>query len=197
MKLTDIHKLVINLPERKDRLAIFNEELKYIGNPEYTIIQGVKHKQPHRGIGKAHINCINYARENSLPYVLIMEDDVRFQAKENTLDYINECLNNLPNDWEVLLGGAYMAKRLIPYNDHWNKITEFCGLHFYIVKASAYDKVMTYDYSTHIDRWYNANSRLNCYVAKKFFATQYVGFSDNVGRKVSYEYVLKKFDILK
>ncbi len=195
MKLETLTKLVINLPERTDRLKVFKNELKYIGSPEFTIIEGVKNKHSHRGIGQAHLNCIQYAKENKLPYILVMEDDVRFQGKEKTLNYINECLENLPSEWDVLLGGVYLAKNKKPYNDYWHSVGEFCGLQFYIVNANAYDKFLSYDFSIHIDRWVNKGG-LKSFVSSKFFATQYTGISDNTGRRVDYEYRLKEFDIL-
>ncbi len=142
MKMEYIPKLVINLPERIDRLKVFRNELKHIGSPDYTIMEGVKHKHSHKGIGQAHLNCIQYAKDNNFPYILVMEDDVRFQGKDKTLDYINECFDNLPAEWDVLLGGAYLARNRKPFNDYWQSVGEFCGLQFYIVNSKAYDKFL-------------------------------------------------------
>ena len=125
-----------------------------------------------------------------------MEDDVVFNGKEQTANYIQECLNNVPNEWDILLGGLYYSKKIDPYNEYWNKTGEFCGAHFYIVNSKAYDKILEYDFTHHIDRWLNMNNRLNCYVAKKFFATQKEGYSDNVKKKVDYKSNLKKFEML-
>lgn len=195
--LEEITKLVINLPERTDRLEVLNEELKYIGSPSYRIIEGVRHKIPLKGIGQAHLNCIEYAKQNNLPYVLIMEDDVRFQGKEKTLPYITECLNNLPEKWDVLLGGYYNLHKIKSYNEYWDKIGDFSGLQFYIVHSEAYDKIMEYDFSDHIDIWLNKKNRLDCFAPKKLFATQHIGYSDNDKSFVNYDKRLRKFELLK
>lgn len=194
--LSEITKLVINLPQRSDRLTILNKELKYIGSPDYKVIEGVKHENPIKGIGLAHLNCILYAKMNHLPYILIMEDDVRFQGKEKTLDYINQCLSNLPRKWDVLLGGYYNLHSKMRGNEHWDKIGEFSGLQFYIVNSSAYNKILTYDFKDHIDIWLNQNNRLNVYAPKKLFAIQQVGYSDNDKSFVNYDHRLKNFDLL-
>lgn len=188
---------VINLPERSQRLIEFKEELKYIGSPKLEVIPGVKLHPVHRGIGQAHLNCIKYAKNNDLEYVLIMEDDCYFPAKEKTLKYFMESFNNAPPNWDVLLGGVYYSENIRPFNEHWNKIGEFCGLHFYIVNKKAYDVILGYDFYQHIDRWMNQKNRLNCYVANKFFALQKSGFSDNTGQNENYTHLLHKCSILR
>jgi glycosyl transferase, family 25 len=195
MLLNDIPKLVINLPQRTDRLELFKQELIHI-NSHVQIINGIEHQNPMVGIGQAHINCILIAKQNEWDNVIIMEDDCIFQGKEKTLEYINNCLLNAPNDWDILLGGVYYSKKRSPFNDYWERIGEFCGLHFYIVNSKAYDKILEYDFTQHIDRWLNHNNRLNCFVAKKFFATQRDGFSDNTKKKEDYSRLLKKYELL-
>jgi len=196
MKLNEINKLVIHLPERTDRFDSLLTEVMFLGEGPMQIVNGIRDPNPMIGIGQAHINCILLAKQKEMPYVVIMEDDVLFNGKEKTLDYINTALKNAPNDWELLLGGVYFAERKKPYNEFWDKVGQFCGLHFYIVNSSAYDKILEYDFKEHIDRWMNTGNRLNCYVAKKFFATQSNGYSDNVKQKVNYESKIKKFELL-
>lgn len=195
MKLNDIPKLVINLPHRADRLELLKKELIHI-NANVQIINGIEHNNPMFGIGQAHINCILIAKQMEYEHVIIMEDDCIFQAQDKTLYYINKCLLNAPNDWDILLGGVYYSKQRSEYNDYWQRIGEFCGLHFYIVNSKAYDKILEYDFKHHIDRWLNQNNRLNCFVAKKFFATQRDGFSDNTKKVENYKQLLDKYILL-
>ena len=196
MQFNEIPKLVINLPQRTDRLETFNDEFKVVFNSNYCIVDGIVDSNPMKGIGQAHINCILIAKQKEWDNVIIMEDDCVFQGKDKTLPYINECLLNAPKDWDILLGGVYYSKQRSPYNEYWERVGEFCGLHFYIVNSKAYDKILEYDFNHHIDRWMNQNNRLNCYVAKKFFATQIAGFSDNTNKKEDYKNLLKKYELL-
>lgn len=148
------------------------------------------------GIGQAHINAILIAKQSEWDKVLIMEDDACFNGKEKTYDYVLNCLDNLPPDWDILLGGIYFSKELKNFNEYWSKVGEFCALHFYIVNYKAYNKILEYNFKQHIDRWMNQNNRLNCYVANKFFATQRNGFSDNTKTKTDYDILLKKYNLL-
>jgi hypothetical protein len=191
MTITEIPKIVINLPERTDRLELVKKELAGI---EFILMPGVSNIKPMVGIGQAHINAVLIAKQNEWPSVLIIEDDL--SLRKGSIPYLEEALKNVPEDWEILLGGIYEG-RLKKVNDYWASVGEFCGLHFYIVNSNAYDKVLTYDFKHHIDRWMNLRGeRLKCYVLNKFVATQWDGFSDNIKKESKYSDKLKKFSLL-
>ena len=187
MTFKEIPKLVINLPARQDRLDAVTAQLT---SHVFEVIPGVKEKPSHKGIGMAHANAIRYALDSNMPVVCIMEDDcvlrVGFEA------YLNEALNNLPEDWEILLGGVYEGQPM-RHNSHWSKVGEFCGLHFYIVRHEVYQKILSeYDFKIHIDRWMNLRGdRFKCYVTSKFIATQSAGVSDNTGVYQDYSHMIK------
>lgn len=160
-------------------------------------VNGVEHPtKPMLGIAQAHTNAILIAKQSEWPRVLIMEDDVVFQAKEKTLPYLEQALKHVPEDWDVLLGGLYECRNIQPVNDYWSRVSEFCALHFYIIRS--YDKAIDgYDGYTHFDRWMNkGGKRMNCYVTNKFIATQREGFSDNVKKNVNYTDRIKRFTVL-
>lgn len=195
MNWTELNKLVIHLPERVDRFEAFNKELIYLPCNNLQYVNGIKHHHPYKGIAQAHLNCVMIAKQNEWPAVLIMEDDVVFQGKERSYDHLLNCLANVPEDWDILLGGIYFGKPT-PVNDHWAKVGEFCALHFYIVNEKAYDKILEWPGDHHIDRWINEKGKLNCYVMRKFIATQRNGHSDNTGSNVNYTDRLKKYKLL-
>lgn len=186
---------VINLKERTDRLAHFKEQVKYIGvNPR--VVEGIRMNPSHKGIGQTHINCILMAQQLELDDVLIMEDDVVFQGKEKTQEHLHKCLQHAPNDWDILLGGIYMDKGRKTINEYWDEVGDFSGLHFYMVNSKAYDKILKYDFNSHIDRWMGQNRDLKKYVMRTFIATQLSGHSDNTGKKENYDNKLKKYKLL-
>ncbi len=123
-----------------------------------------------------------------------MEVDIEFRpgAKE----YAAEAFKNLPEDWDILLGGLYSTDKLTPYNDYWSQTGEFAGLHFYIVNSKAYDTILNFNKNMHIDRFMAGQGKLKCYAANKFFAIQKPGHSDNVGMYRDYTENLKDFDLL-
>jgi hypothetical protein len=192
MKLSEIPKIVINLPSRKDRLEQVKKEL---AGWDYTIIEGVVNEKPMLGIAQAHINAVMIAQQNEWDQVLIMEDDLVLRPGAET--YLNEALNNLPDSWDILLGGCYDCKQLSDHNKYWNQVGEFCGIHFYIVNKTAYQRFLDYDGHHHIDRWINLRSRvLRCFITKKFVATQRNGFSDNCKKEVDYSNKIAKYQLL-
>lgn len=192
MDLHSLNKFVINLSERTDRREQVEKEL---AGWKFSYAPGFMDKDPMKGIAKAHTSCIYNAQFLNWSEVLIMEDDV--VIRKGAEEYLNEALNNVPEDWEILLGGVYESKGLTPFNDYWNRTAEFCGLHFYIVRNTAYNKILAYDNKLHIDRWMNyLDQGLRCYVLKKFIATQREGFSDNVKSYKDYSDKLKKFKLL-
>ena len=194
MDFRSLNKLVINLPSRADRRENVLTQLKEI---DFEFVDGVIDQNPLIGIAKAHLSCVQKAKDNNWPYVLIMEDDV--VIRPNFEKYLNECFYNLPDEWDILLGGIYNCKQYQKYNDFWDKLGEFRALHFYIVNQNAYDKILAYDMNCqqHIDAWMNRHGRnLKCFVTKKFVATQQVGFSDNARAKVDYSHLISKVKLL-
>ena len=195
MKIENLQTLLINLPERTERLERSLEELKSFSIEDVKIIPGVREKHSLNGIANAHLNCIRLAKENKWKAVIICEDDVRFQSKQSR-EYADLAIANAPEDWDILLGGIYFTKGLTKENDYWNKPDDFCALHFYIVNEKVYDKLLEFDYSTHIDRWIGKNKEIKYYVCNKFFSIQYNGWSDNVRDEMDYSDLLKKFIVL-
>lgn len=191
---------VINLPHRTERLKRTHLQLNefFKCDKEFNVMPGIVDRQPMKGIAQSHMNCIQLAKDNKWPYVIIVEDDVHFQSKQSK-EYANECMMNVPDDFEILCSGIYTGADLKPINNHWNKVTEFSGLHFYIVNEIAYDKILAFNKDQHIDRWLGKTNgcNLKCYVASNFFAIQFDGFSDNVQQEMQYSYLLKKFKVLK
>jgi GR25 family glycosyltransferase involved in LPS biosynthesis len=149
------------------------------------VIDGIPHLQPERGIGQAHTEAIKHAKIMGLDKICIMEDDIVFQGKEKTIPYFNECLNNLPSDWNILMGGVYNRGATFKENEYWNKLTTFCGLHFYIVNANCYDKLLTWNGIDHFDRWISKQN-LSIFVTDKYIAHQMDGYSDNAKANTKY-----------
>lgn len=194
MDFRSLNKLVINLPEREDRRINVATQLSGV---DYSLVDGIKEQKSLLGIAKSHLKCVQIAKDNNWTEVLIMEDDLVLRPKFES--YLNECLYNTPNEWDLLLGGIYNCKNYQSYNNWWDKIGEFRALHFYIVNQSAYDKILSYDHNCdqHIDAWMNRHGRkLNCYVTKKFIATQLVGYSDNVKALTDYSHLISKSRLL-
>lgn len=166
-----IPRCLINLPDRPEKLeSAIKEMASFFDVPHFYKIDGVIESSPYLGIAQAHMNCIQFAKECESPYVIIMEDDIEFRP--GAREYANECFNNLPDDWDILLAGLYSTDKLTPYNDYWQQTGEFAGLHFYVVHSKAYDTILNFKKNSHIDRFMAGPGKLKCFVTNKFFAIQ-------------------------
>lgn len=193
MTLNTLPKLVINLESRPDRLAQVKKDL----HPYSAFVMpGIVDKDPMTGIAMAHLNCIRLAKEKRWDQVIIMEDDVCFRL--GAWDYLRDALQAAPQDWEILLSGVYEENGIEQVNGFWDKIGEFCGLHFYIVHSRAYNKILTYDGRLHIDRWMNhRGTRLKAYQTRRYATYQRDGYSDNSRSHTNYNDLhLKKKKLL-
>lgn len=210
INLNDIPVCVINLPERVERLQRTQLQLDNFYSREsynFYLIEGVRERNPMKGIAQSHMNCIQLAKDNHWEYVIIIEDDVKFQS-ENSYSHAVECFKNAPIDFDILLSGVYSATDLKTYNEYWNSVTEFSALHYYCVRNTAYDTILSFQKDQHIDRWLGKiknvgvfkktgpGAGLKCYVANPFFAIQFNGHSDNMGQEMNYDHLLTKFNIL-
>jgi hypothetical protein len=193
MNLDDVSKYVINLTHRTDRLGSFVREIhKTFKNKDFTIIDGVIKETPKLGIWQAFKNCIQDAKNKNHSYILVMEDDVVF--RDGAYEYANECLKNLPKDWDILLGGLYSAEKLEEYNEFWNTLSDFSGGHCMIISSRIFDKLLEIEEKIHVDR--TLGRTFNCYVVKKLFTIQAIGFSDKNNKYVDHSELLKDFELL-
>ena len=100
----------INLINRKDRNKNIKKQLKKINCPNNLIhrINAIKKDDGALGCGLSHIKALNtalnnYKKDNSIKYVLILEDD--FEWKYNKKFKINKLINILNSkiDWNIIL----------------------------------------------------------------------------------------------
>ena len=200
INLNDLPVCIINLPHRTERLKRTCLELDkfFQFKKDYTLIPGIMERQPMKGIAQSHMNAVQWAKDNKHPFVIIVEDDVHFQSTQSK-QYADQCMLNVPDDFEILCSGIYTGTDLKLVNNYWSSVTEFSALHFYIVNETAYDRILAFNKDQHIDRWLGKKNgcALKCYVAREFFAIQYEGYSDNAQQEMSYSHLLKKFKLLK
>lgn len=199
LQFCKLRKCVINLPHRTDRLKQFISEVLHlkIERDGIIIVPGRIKEIPSEGIGMSHREAMDTAFRLG-DYVLIMEDDVIFPGMSKTIPHIDKCLENVPEKWDILLGGVYNQNGIKKYNDYWNKLEDFRGLHFYIINRKAYEKIKAgYKFNDHIDKWISENG-FNVYVMNPFCAMQRDGYSDNVKFVTKYNKLYwRRFNILK
>lgn len=175
MKIAVIHNF--DAGERFDRLM---NEFKTQGIKDFQFFNAIHDTTSvEKGINLAHKQCIRYAKENKLPEICVMEDDVLFTNP----DSFNYFIKNKPKDFDIYLSGIYVG------DIEDNIVKVFSGFHCYIVSERFYDTFLSVPDNAHIDR---ALGGLGKYiVCNPFIAIQYNGYSYNTRMEMNYDSLLE------
>lgn len=136
-----------------------------------------------RSINLSHKMIVAYAKEQGLPEICIMEEDVMFLAPGAWQHF----LDNRPKYFDLYLAGCYglnqEAYKRIAEGNGATRINNFAGLHCYIINETYYDKFLDMPEDMHID---NQPGMGVFYVCSPFAALQHPGYSANNRVKVNY-----------
>lgn len=149
--------------------------------------EGVVDEPKFKAIARAHKRIIQYAKDNHLKEVCIMEDDCVLTAP-GALEFF---LKNKPRKFDMYFAGMYSAEI-----QEGKIINGFSGMTLYIVREQFYDFILSFDESDHIDRWLgNFACDKQFYVCVPYCCYQIQGFSDNQRKVIDYSayYVGREF----
>lgn len=175
---------IIHDNKRIDRFQILHKELTE-QNITYAIWPAIKDISPATSVMKAHAQIVKWAKETNQPEVLIMEDDIRF-CGPGSFDYY---LSNKPTDFDLYLGGIYYG-HILPDNT----VKKFSALHCYIIHERFYDTFLQAPIKKHLDT-HLSELRGKYVVCNPLAAIQHNGFSDQIGKDVHYDHLLKPFKL--
>jgi len=103
--------IYINLEKRLDRRIEIENELKWANIPLDKIIRfnAIYNEKGYIGCALSHIKCLEYAIENNLENILILEDDFTFKRNK---DYIESSLLKIKEfkDWDIILLATNIRK---------------------------------------------------------------------------------------
>lgn len=175
---------VINI--RPDRVPRLLDEFKRQGIKDYNLWDGIyDRKTVQENINCAHKQIVEWAKEECLSKVLIMEDDISF-TDTKAFDYY---LQNEPSDYDIYLGGIYLG---IIKN---GVVDAFTGMHCYIVHERFYDTFLSTPTKMHVD---HSLKGLGKYiVCDPFIAVQFNGWSDNSQKYCNYDVLLENRKLYK
>lgn len=135
-------------------------------------------------IMRAFKKIVQYAKEERLPMVTIMEDD-GVLTSANAWKYYNE---SIPKDFDLYLGGVYQANIL-----DRRIMNGYSGNTLITVHERFYDFFLSADedplsiYMAHLDKWLGGHCDEKIYiVCQPFVIKQLGGYSDNQRRKIEY-----------
>ena len=197
IKVQDFFKeaFYINLDDRLDRKEHMDKELDKYGLTDfikrYSAVKA-EVKSPEncvRASGTSHRNLIQYAKDNNLENILIVEDDIFF--KHGGLQIVEASLGNLKkiDNWDVYYMSANIFDNPLTLVDkHLLKISGCYCVHAYGVHNRAYDKLLQYDpqKDVPIDAYITTHN-FTKYAAFPLAVSQYDSVSDNIGGFIGYD----------
>lgn len=209
------HCLYINLKEREDRKEYVENQLKEIGIKNYTRFNAIKlFKKPGSsaiGCSMSHLKCLQMAKENNWPHVLIVEDDITFINPNQFTKSLNSFLSSSYGDtFDVCLIAGNNYPPFKQLTDFCVKVSRCQTTTGYLVQSHYYDKLIDnisyginmlmkdpevrigknytkYQLMYSIDKWwFNLQRTDNWYLIIPLTVTQKEGYSDIEERETNY-----------
>jgi GR25 family glycosyltransferase involved in LPS biosynthesis len=203
--------LYINLETRPDRKIHIEQQLGDVGLKPIRF-NAVKLKNGRIGCSMSHLKCIQIAKKNNWPYVMICEDDLMILNNETFVDHINKFFSmhgGSDSMWNMLL---LAGNNVPPYRKIDNTCIQVSHCQTttgYIVKQSYYD-ILSYNIKTGVENLMKTPDQHIIYAIDKFWiklqkqhtwfmlapvvAVQREDYSDIEERKTNYENIMKDLD---
>jgi GR25 family glycosyltransferase involved in LPS biosynthesis len=143
---------IINLKERTDRKQHVVNEVTKIPKLSYTIVDAIRDNTG--TCFASHLKCIQLAKDNKLPYVLILEDDCIFTTE--CVDVLNTAINELQSiEWDMLYLGANLNAHAYSFSKSLIKLSGAYTTHAYMVHERFYDTILNLNLDVEIDVCYS------------------------------------------
>lgn len=131
----------INLDSRNDRLISCERELSKIGLERPRRFSAIKIADGRIGCSMSHLKCLETAKSEGSPYILICEDDIVIPKPNKVKNQVNRILQSGVS-WDVLLlaGNSFKPHKLV--SDDFIEVNRCYTTTAYIVKSSYYDTLI-------------------------------------------------------
>jgi len=164
---------VINLAKRTDRLEAVTHEIKQFGIADFERFNAVEGGW----LGFNHSTKQALQGDGTL---LLLEDDCVFKG---TIDDLNICIAELPDDWDLLYLGANLKTVIPVYSQHLYKIHDAWTSHAILYSNKGRSYCANYfdpDGGMIYDEWLRVHAQriLKCFICYPMLAVQADGWSD-------------------
>lgn len=189
----------INLDHRTDRKNSIEKQLNNFGW-KYNRFPAIVNDDGRIGCTLSHLHLLKYAKQNNLPYIVIVEDDILFTQPTTFINSLTQFLNSNTN-YDVILLAGNVIPPYIPVGKYAIKV-QFCQTTTgYMVKNHYYDKLINnistglnhlmkwpeIHVSFAIDKWWTKLQKIdNWYFIYPPTVTQAEDYSDIEKKHVNY-----------
>jgi GR25 family glycosyltransferase involved in LPS biosynthesis len=139
--ISDIkHAFYINLASRPDRKQHVESQLKTLGITAERF-NAIKLPNGALGCSMSHLKCLEIAKENNWPHLLIVEDDIKFLKPELFKSQLNLFLTN-HKSWDVVLIGGNNIPPYTKIDDTCVKVSTCQTTTGYLVNGHYFDTLI-------------------------------------------------------
>ena len=172
----NITAYIINLKHRTDRYEHITDEISKLDISSYEIIEGIIDET--KTCFQSQKKCIQLAKENKLPYVLVLEDDAIFTEDVNKV--LQSTFKELQQyEWDMFFLGANLQKPATKISDTLLKLNGAFAAHAYMVHERFYDTILNLPHICEMDMHYNdLMIQHNVYMCDPMVAYQLPSHSD-------------------
>jgi GR25 family glycosyltransferase involved in LPS biosynthesis len=203
--------LYINLESRKDRREHIEQELKNMGIHGIRF-NAVKLENGRIGCSMSHLKCLEIAKKNNWPYVMVCEDDILFLDKEVAKKQMNHFFKLHSSKSDICNVMLLAGNNVPPYKVIDNtciRVSHCQTTTGYIVKNAYYDTLIhniktgieklmknpTNAFSYAIDKYWIQLQKIDVwYLLAPIVAIQREDYSDIEHKKTNYEYIMMDLD---
>lgn len=167
---------IINIKHRTERYAHIVEEIKKFPILDWEVVEAVVDET--KTCFQSHLKCIRLAKQNNLPYVLILEDDAIFtESCVEVFQQVFEEANKL--GWDMFYLGANLQAPVVHTSPTIAKLSKAYTTHAYMVHSSFYGRILSLEHTNEIDVCYSSLMLTNnVYMCKPMIAYQLPSYSD-------------------
>ena len=185
----------IHLEYRTDRLAHLNAMKARHPSVSINLVEGIRHMNSLFGCQLSHRKCVQMAKNNGWPYIIVLEDDCDFLLPDEELLKCFRTMieyHNTHPEIEIINGCGNLEDFVI------TSCEEFQGMHFLrspviytghciLYSARIYDRVLGIELGCPIDV---AQNQWNTVYTYPFLATQVASYSDIQKANVAYNNII-------
>ncbi len=171
----NITAYIINLKHRTDRREHMLMEMKKLPI-SYEFVDGIIDET--KTCFQSQKKCIQLAKANKLPYVLILEDDAIFT--DNVIEILEKTLLEIQTlDWDMFFLGANLQAPANRISDSLLKLNGAYAAHAYMVHARFYDVILNLPHTCEMDvHYHDLMLKHNVYICDPMIAYQLPSHSD-------------------
>jgi glycosyl transferase family 25 len=201
------HAFYINLLSRPDRKVHVEEQLNKLGIQSERF-NAIKLENGAIGCSMSHLKCLEIAKKNNWPHLLIVEDDILFLNPELFINQFNKFLLK-HKQWDVIILGGNNVPPYKNIDDTCVKVASCQTTTGYLVNGNYFDTLINnirigisnllkfpHLHSLYaIDKyWFHLQKKDNWFLIIPLTVTQREDYSDIEKKNINYTKVMTDLD---